>query len=201
MSLEKLPIHETFYSLQGEGAHTGTPAHFIRLAGCDVGCVWCDVNDSWDIAKEQYHTIGSIVDEAKESASEVVIVTGGEPTMHSLVTLTSELKEAGKKTHIETAGTSELTGEWDWVCFSPKKFKKPLPSIYEKAHELKVVIFHPSDIQWAEEHASKINSDCKLFLQLEWSKKEKLFPIVFEYIKNNPRWQLSVQTHKYLSID
>lgn len=196
----KLPVMEQFYTLQGEGAYTGSAAYFIRLAGCDVGCVWCDVKESW-------HTEGYPVVEAKElstlaaeSGTNIAVITGGEPTMHDLNILTKDLQSKGIRTHIETSGTHPLTGDWHWICFSPKKFKKPLTEIYTQADELKVVVFNKSDFKWAETHAAEVRNDCLLYLQPEWSRSKEMMPLITEYVKANPRWKISLQTHKYLGI-
>lgn len=197
---EFLPLMEHFYTVQGEGANTGKSAYFIRLGGCDVGCHWCDVKDSWDAEKHPLVAVNEMAKMAKESGATRVVVTGGEPSMHPLNALTNALKKEGLETYIETSGTSPLTGDFDWVCFSPKKFKKPLPEIYQKANEMKVVIFHPSDFEWAQEHASQLNSSCELFVQPEWDKSELIMPLIIEFVKNNPRWRISLQTHKWLNI-
>lgn len=192
---------ETFYTVQGEGFHAGTPAYFIRLGGCDVGCVWCDVKESWDASKHPQRSVESLVHDVKESGAPLVVVTGGEPAMYDLKALTSELKAIQVRTHIETSGTHELTGEWDWVTFSPKKFKAPVESIYAQTDELKVVVFHSSDIPWAAEHAEKVNEFASLFLQSEWDKKEQNTPLILDFIRKNTKWRISVQTHKYLGVD
>ena len=191
---------EHFYTLQGEGVHTGKAAYFIRLGGCDVGCVWCDVKDSWDAAAHPLMTSGDIVAIAAKNEGRIAVITGGEPAMHNLAALCDDLHTAGFQTHIETSGAHPLSGQLDWVTLSPKKFKAPLPGSMKKADELKVVVFHKSDLQWAEEHAAMVNENCKLFLQPEWSKREKITPLIIDYIKHHPKWQLSLQTHKYINI-
>ncbi|MGL4631580.1 MAG: 7-carboxy-7-deazaguanine synthase QueE [Leadbetterella sp.] len=191
---------EAFYTLQGEGRYAGHPAYFIRLAGCDVGCVWCDVKESWEVDKHPKFTIQEIVSGAMMYPAKLVVITGGEPLMHDLTELTQSLKKEGFSTNIETAGVYPITGHWDWICFSPKKFKKPLDPYYDQAHELKVIINHKSDFAFAEEHASKVNPDCNLFLQVEWDSRAKLLASVIEYVKQNPKWKLSTQTHKYIDI-
>ncbi len=195
-----LPVMEQFYTIQGEGAYTGTAAYFIRLAGCDVGCVWCDVKESWHT--EGYPLIGSqlLSEQAALSGTEVVVVTGGEPAMHNLTELTSAIRTHGLRTHIETSGAHPLTGAWHWICFSPKKFKRPLPEIYPVAHELKVVVFNKHDFGWAEEHAALVNENCALYLQPEWDKSEAMLPLIIAYVKDNPRWKISLQTHKFMQI-
>lgn len=195
-----LPIMEYFYTIQGEGVHTGKPAYFIRLAGCDVGCVWCDVKDSWDADKHPVLTIEEIVGAVKQTPAKLVVITGGEPLMYDLDPLTSLLQKEGFQTNIETSGAHPFSGKFDWVCFSPKKFKKPHPSIYQHADELKVVIYHPSDLKFAEEHAALVNPICRLILQPEWSKSDTMLPLIIDYVKQNPRWQISLQTHKYMDI-
>jgi len=191
---------EHFYTLQGEGVHTGRAAYFIRLGGCDVGCVWCDVKDSWDANAHPLMTTADIVSTAAAHQGRIAVITGGEPAMHNLTALCSELHRAGFRTHIETSGAHPLSGKLDWVTLSPKKFKPPLDSCLAAASELKVVVYHKSDLHWAEEHAAKVGKDCRLFLQPEWSKREKITPVIIDYIKENPQWQLSLQTHKYINI-
>ncbi len=196
-----LPIMETFYTVQGEGAFAGTPAFFIRLGGCDVGCVWCDVKESWDADRHPLIEVDTVASMVEESGARVVVVTGGEPTMYDLSELTHALKEKGVRTHIETSGTNELTGVWDWITFSPKKFKAPVDSIYNQAHELKIIVFHPSDLEWGSGHASKVNANCSLYFQAEWDKRETNYPLIIDFIRKNPSWKISVQTHKYLGVD
>lgn len=195
-----LPVMEHFYTVQGEGANNGLAAYFVRLGGCDVGCHWCDVKESWEAANHPVFAVDKIVDLVKESNCPQVVITGGEPAMYPLELLTQSLQDAGIKTWIETSGAHELTGQWHWICFSPKKFKAPVPSIYAQAHELKVVIFHRSDFAWAEEHAVKVNGDCELYLQPEWSKRETIMPLIVDYVKKHPQWRISLQTHKYMDI-
>lgn len=200
VTANSLPLMEQFYSVQGEGFHQGKPAIFIRLGGCDVGCVWCDVKESWNAQKHPLVSPEQMVAEVKKHPAEICVVTGGEPLMHDLTFLTNELRVAKKKIHLETSGTHPLTGEWDWICFSPKKFKAPLPEIFSKADELKVVVFHPSDFEWAESFATKVSEDCKLFLQPEWSKAQQMIPMIASYIKANPKWRISLQIHKYMNL-
>jgi organic radical activating enzyme len=195
-----MPVMEDFYTIQGEGFYQGTAAYFIRLGGCDVGCVWCDVKESWDVNAHPKLPVSVLAQKAKESGSQVVVITGGEPAMHNLEGLTSEIKQVGLNTHIETSGVYPLTGTWDWICFSPKKFKAPHPSIFGQAHELKVVIFHKSDFDFAEEFAAKVSSACRLYLQPEWSKEKEMVPLIVEYVKCNPKWKISLQVHKYMNI-
>ena len=195
-----LPVMEHFYTLQGEGSHSGRAAYFIRLAGCDVGCVWCDVKESWDISPNQYLTIDHIVAAVGQTPTDFVVITGGEPTMHNLTELTSALHAKGYEIAIETAGVHPLKGQIDWYCFSPKKFKAPIAEAYTLAQELKVVIAHPSDFEWAEQHAAKVSASCKLYLQTEWEKQERFLPLIFDYIKRNKNWKISLQTHKYMQI-
>lgn len=194
------PVMEMFYSLQGEGYHQGKAAFFIRLAGCDVGCVWCDVKDSWDATKHPSFTIDQIVQAAVAHPSKIAIVTGGEPLLHELTPLTTALKKAGFQTHIETSGSSKLSGDWDWICLSPKKFKQPLLESVQAASELKVVVFNASDLEWAESFAKQVSPTCKLFLQPEWDKAMTMTPLVIDYIKANPQWELSAQLHKYIQV-
>jgi organic radical activating enzyme len=195
-----LPIMESFYTLQGEGFHQGRAAYFIRLGGCDVGCFWCDVKDSWDADKHPKRTVGSLLEEVKQTPTEIVVITGGEPLMHNLDTLTSTLQQAGLKTHIETSGSSPLSGSWDWVCLSPKKFKAPLPEVLPAADELKVIIYNKSDFAWGEQYAAQVSPNCKLYLQPEWSKAVEITPLIIDYIKTNPKWELSMQLHKYINV-
>ncbi len=195
-----LPVMEHFYTLQGEGSHSGRAAYFIRLAGCDVGCVWCDVKESWDISPNQYLTIENIVAAVGQTPTDFVIITGGEPTMHNLTDLTSALHAKGYEIAIETAGVHPLKGQIDWYCFSPKKFKAPIAEAYTLAQELKVVIAHPSDFEWAEQHAAKVSASCELYLQTEWEKQERFLPLIIDYIKRNKNWKISLQTHKYMQI-
>ncbi len=195
-----LPVMEAFYTLQGEGTHSGRAAYFIRLAGCDVGCHWCDVKESWDAALYPRLAVAEIVEGALQYPGRLAVITGGEPLMHELGVLTRRLQEAGFETNIETSGVGRLSGVWDWVCFSPKKFKAPDPGIYEMANELKVVVYHRSDLDFAEEHARKVPADCRLLLQVEWGKREQMMPLVIDYIRRYPQWRMSLQTHKYMNI-
>ncbi|RTL60458.1 MAG: 7-carboxy-7-deazaguanine synthase QueE [Sphingobacteriales bacterium] len=212
---------ESFYTLQGEGYHQGRAAYFIRLGGCDVGCVWCDVKESWDESKHPRFTIDKIVEKALQETSNqlavgswqntvtgqqsttnlpLIVITGGEPLMHNLDALTKALHDAGFRTNIETSGAHPLSGDWDWICLSPKKFKKPLEEICPEANELKVVIFNQHDFSWAEEYAAKVSSNCKLYLQPEWDKAVEMTPLIIEYIKAHPKWELSLQIHKYINV-
>ena len=191
---------EHFYTIQGEGKYTGTSAYFIRLGGCDVGCVWCDVKESWDAEIHPKLTVSYLISEIKKYPGDLVVITGGEPAMYDLTNLIQVLHNENKTVAIETSGTSNLTGNVDWYTFSPKKFKAPVEEAYHKANELKIVVFHKSDLSWAEEHAAKVSPECKLYLQVEWSKKDELSPLIVEYVKNNPKWKISIQTHKYLNI-
>ncbi len=191
---------EAFYTLQGEGYHQGKAAYFIRLGGCDVGCVWCDVKESWDANAHPLKTIEQIVDEAEKFPGRLAVVTGGEPLMHDLEELCNALHAAGFQTNIETSGSSPLSGDWDWICLSPKKFKGPVPEILPAAHELKVVVFNKSDFDWAEKYAALVSADCKLYLQPEWDKASLVTPMIIDYIKANPQWELSLQIHKYINV-
>jgi organic radical activating enzyme len=195
-----LPVMEHFYTLQGEGYHQGKAAYFIRLGGCDVGCVWCDVKESWDAEKHPQYEVGSLLAEVRKTPAGIVVVTGGEPLMHDLDELTLELRAAGMRTHIETSGAYALSGTWDWICVSPKKFKAPLEEILPLADELKVVVFNRSDFEWAEKHARLVSGKCKLYLQPEWMKATQVTPMIVEYIKANPKWELSLQIHKYIQV-
>lgn len=196
----ELPLMEDFYTIQGEGFYQGHAAYFIRLGGCDVGCIWCDVKESWNAEAHPLVSIEEMVKRAKQSGSSLVVITGGEPAMYNLDELTRALHQAGLKTNIETSGAHPLTGDWDWVCFSPKKFKAPVESIYTQANELKIIIYNNSDFEWAEDFAKKVNSECELFLQPEWSKEKEMVPKIIEYVKANPKWKVSLQIHKYMNI-
>jgi 7-carboxy-7-deazaguanine synthase len=195
-----LPVMERFYTIQGEGFHQGKAAYFIRLAGCDVGCVWCDVKESWDVAAHPEITIDDIVQDALRFPARMAVITGGEPLMHDCSLLTSRLRAAGFSTHIETSGAYPLSGEWDWICLSPKKFKAPLPEVPPRANELKVVVFNKSDFEWAEKYAALVSAECKCFLQPEWSRSASITPFMVDYIKANPRWEFSLQLHKYIAV-
>ncbi len=198
--ISSLPVMEHFYTLQGEGFHQGKAAYFIRLGGCDVGCVWCDVKDSWDASKHPLFDVQSLRFEVKKTPAEIVVVTGGEPLMHDLTALTKELHDAGLKTNIETSGAYPLSGSWDWICLSPKKFKAPMPSVVPFANELKVVVFNKSDFDWAEKYAALVSPSCKLYLQPEWDKAAEMTPLIIDYIKAHPKWELSLQIHKYINV-
>ena len=199
------PVMESFYTLQGEGAHQGRAAYFIRLGGCDVGCTWCDVKDSWDASKHPVYTVDEIIAKAEAeinnpSAKKLAVITGGEPLLHQLDALTASLQAKGFETNMETSGSSPLSGHWNWICLSPKKFKQPLPEIVPLAHELKVVVFNKHDFEWAESFAKQVSPTCKLYLQPEWDKKELVTPLIIDYIKTHPQWQLSLQIHKYINV-
>ena len=201
---------ESFYTLQGEGSHQGKAAYFIRLGGCDVGCVWCDVKESWDADAHPQKSIDAIVNAALQAIpgshqpagnnKVITVITGGEPLLYDLKLLTNALQAAGFRTHIETSGSSKMSGVWDWVCLSPKKFKAPLPEVISFADELKIIIYNKSDFAWGEKFAALTNADCKLYLQPEWSKAAAVTPLIIDYIKANPQWQLSLQVHKYINI-
>lgn len=191
---------EHFYTIQGEGYYSGQAAYFIRLAGCDVGCVWCDVKESWDASIHPKYSVGEIVKWVTESKAKIAVITGGEPLLHQLDALTTALQSKGIRTHIETSASSPLSGTWDWICVSPKKFKHPLNEVTFTAHELKVVVFNKSDLEWAEQHAQHVNKNCRLYLQPEWDKKETVLPLIIDYVKQHPQWTISIQTHKYINI-
>jgi 7-carboxy-7-deazaguanine synthase len=197
----RLPVMEHFYTLQGEGFHQGKAAYFVRLGGCDVGCVWCDVKESWDKDAHPLMKISDIIHSIKKATNQgIVVITGGEPLMHDLDELTSALQKEGFLTHIETSGAHPLSGNFDWVCLSPKKFKAPLEKVIKSANELKIVVFNKSDFEWAEFYASQVPSHCKLYLQPEWDKSALVTPMIIEYIKANPKWELSLQLHKYINV-
>ncbi|WGD33824.1 7-carboxy-7-deazaguanine synthase QueE [Olleya sp. YS] len=194
-----LPLMEEFYTIQGEGYHKGTAAYFIRIGGCDVGCHWCDVKESWIADLHPPTKTETIVQNAKKY-SDTVVVTGGEPLTWDMTELTTQLKAEGMSIHIETSGAYQLTGEWDWICLSPKKMKLPTQSVYEKANELKCIIYNKDDFKFAEAQAEKVNNDCILYLQPEWSKRDTMIPLIVDYVMANPKWKVSLQTHKYLNI-
>jgi len=198
-TITKLPLMEAFYTIQGEGFYTGHAAYFIRLAGCDVGCHWCDVKESWDENLHPKVTVDEIVQKAKKYGN-LAVITGGEPLMWNLDYLTQQLKKEGIQTNMETSGAYELSGTWDWICLSPKKAKLPVQSVYEAANELKCIIYNKHDFIFAEEQAAKVNKNAKLYLQVEWSKKDEMLPVLIEYVKTYPKWSISTQTHKYLDI-
>ena len=195
-----LPLMEDFYTIQGEGFYQGHAAYFIRLGGCDVGCVWCDVKESWDSSAHPLCHIDEISSRAVKSGTTIAVITGGEPGMYDLSLLTEKLKDAGMRTHIETSGVYPLRGTWDWVCFSPKKFKEPDASIFSRANELKIVIYNRTDFSWAEQFAEQVPATCSLFLQPEWSREKEMLPLIIDYVKANTRWQVSLQIHKYMNI-
>ena len=196
---EMLPLMEEFYTIQGEGFHTGKAAYFIRIGGCDVGCHWCDVKESWNANLHPPTNTDTIVENAKKYAN-TVVVTGGEPLMWSLDYITKKLQSLNLKTHIETSGAYPLSGKWNWICLSPKKTKLPLEAIYKEAHELKFIISNNHDFKFAAEQAAKVNANCELYLQPEWSKRDKMTPLIVEFVMKNPQWKISLQTHKYLNI-
>ncbi len=191
---------EDFYTIQGEGTYQGSPAYFIRLGGCDVGCVWCDVKESWDAGLHPLVHVEKMVSNAKQSGAPIAVITGGEPAMYDLGELTHQLHAQNLRTHIETSGAYKLTGGWDWICLSPKKFKEPVESVCSMAHELKVIVYNKSDFDWAERYAAMVNSRCNLFLQPEWSKEKEMLPLIIGYVKSNPKWRISLQVHKYMNI-
>lgn len=194
-----LPLMEEFYTIQGEGFHKGTAAYFIRVGGCDVGCHWCDVKESWNAEIHPPTAIADMVENAA-NASKTIVITGGEPLTYNMEPLTKLLKEGNMNVHIETSGAYKLTGTWDWICLSPKKIKLPTEEIYEVADELKVIVFNKDDFRFAEEQAAKVNADCLLYLQPEWDNREKMTPLIVDYVMQNPKWKVSLQTHKYLNI-
>lgn len=207
-SLQTLPVMEHFYTLQGEGYHQGKAAYFIRLGGCDVGCVWCDVKESWDADKHPKFSLDEIIAMVEQGTAEnnqrnedvIVVITGGEPLLHQLDALTLALQQKGFATNIETSGSSPLSGHWNWICLSPKKFKAALPEVIKKADEIKIVVFNKSDFAWAEKYAAMVKPTCKLYLQPEWDKSSAVTPLIIEYIKQNPQWRLSLQIHKYINV-
>jgi len=194
-----LPLMEEFYTIQGEGFHKGTAAYFIRIGGCDVGCHWCDVKESWIASLHPPTEAENIVANAKKY-SDTVVITGGEPLMWDMTHLTWLLKREGLQIHIETSGAYELSGIWDWICLSPKKTKLPTQDIYDRANELKVIIYNNDDFKFAEEQAQKVNKDCILYMQPEWSNRDKMISKIVDYVMKHPKWKVSLQTHKYLNI-
>ena len=192
---------ETFYTVQGEGAFAGAPAYFIRLAGCDVGCVWCDVKESWDETLHPMQQVEDLVTAVVASGAPLCVITGGEPLMHNLGALTEGLRKHGIRTHLETSGTQPLSGVWDWITFSPKKFKAPLDEFFTASQELKVIVNHASDLDWAAGHAEKMRPQTMLYLQPEWEKRDRMQSLILDFIRINTRWRISVQTHKYLGVD
>jgi organic radical activating enzyme len=191
---------EHFYTIQGEGYHQGRAAYFVRLGGCDVGCVWCDVKDSWDASVHPQLTVEEIMHPIDQTSAPMVVITGGEPLMHDLEPLINALQDKGYAVNIETSGAHHLTGHPDWICLSPKKFKAPLPEVLPLAHELKVVVYNKSDFAWAEEHAAKVSPYCRLYLQPEWSRAAEMTPLIIDYVKANPKWEISLQIHKYINV-
>jgi len=196
----QFPVMEHFYTIQGEGVHAGKPAYFVRLAGCDVGCVWCDVKESWPTDGFPMHSAFEICDWVKATAAEIVVITGGEPAMYDCNSLVDKLHEAGYRVHVETSAAYPLQGNYDWVCISPKKFKQPQANEMGKAHELKVIVFNDSDFEWAEKWAETCSTDCALLLQPEWEKRDKMMPKIIDYVKENPRWRICIQTHKVINV-
>ena len=196
----ELPVMEQYYTIQGEGANTGKAAYFIRLGGCDVGCVWCDVKESWDSVKHPIHTVDSLVNEALQHPVGMIVITGGEPLMYNLEYLCRQLKAKGFTTCVETSGAYPLSGKWDWICVSPKKFKEPLSSVLKEADELKVIIYNKSDFAWGELHSKSVGVKCKLFLQPEHSRFAEVMPLIVDYVKKHPKWQISLQTHKIINV-
>ncbi len=196
----KLPLVEDFYTIQGEGYHTGKPAYFIRIGGCDVGCRWCDAKYTWNPRQFPPVEVDVIIDRACSFPARAIVITGGEPTLYPLEYITAELHARGLEIFIETSGTAPLTGVFDWICLSPKRQTPPLGANLAQADELKVIVESADDFLWAEENARKVTRKCRLFLQPEWSRYEKMVPEIVEYVKNHPEWNISVQTHKFMHI-
>lgn len=194
------PVMEQFYTIQGEGFHSGRAAYFIRLGGCDVGCSWCDVKESWDVSLHPVTSVHDLLINVMNSKTEYVVITGGEPAMYNLEPLTSLFRSNGLELGIETSGAYEITGDWHWICLSPKKFKLPLNESYQKANELKVIVYNKHDLIWAQEQASLVQANCLLYLQPEWSKEKEMLPLIIDFVKENPSWKISLQTHKYMNI-
>jgi 7-carboxy-7-deazaguanine synthase len=196
----KLPVMEAFYTIQGEGANSGSAAYFVRLGGCDVGCHWCDVKESWDKNAHPLKSIEEILENAKAFKGKNIVITGGEPAMYQLIPLTELLKSQGYKLWIETSGAYEITGDWDWICLSPKRSKLPKNEELLKANELKVVVYNNDDFNFALKYKSMVSANCELYLQPEWSKQEKMLPKIIDFVKENPEWKISLQTHKFMNI-
>lgn len=197
---DPLPVMEQFYSIQGEGFNSGRAAYFIRLAGCNVQCFWCDVKDSWGIEKDQFHSVEQLVNQVLEVEAKFVILTGGEPAMHDLGPICELLHKNGIEIAIETSGNQDLRGEFDWICLSPKKFDLPVESVYQQANELKIIVYNNHDLIWADELAEKVNANCQLILQPEWSNEKEILPLILNKVKEDQRWRISLQTHKYMNI-
>jgi 7-carboxy-7-deazaguanine synthase len=195
-----LPVMEEFYTLQGEGYHTGQAAYFVRIGGCDVGCHWCDIKESWDASKYPPVPVDQIIENAASFPARAIVVTGGEPLLYNLDYFCTGLKLKEIKTFLETSGSVPLTGTWDWICLSPKKDAPPIPGIFALADELKVIVKDPDDFEWAEQNAKNVKNDCLLYLQPEWSVIEQITPFIVKYIKDHPRWRISLQSHKYMGI-
>ncbi len=196
----KLPVMEEFYTLQGEGYNMGKAAYFVRIGGCDVGCSWCDSKESWNAELFPPVVIDNVIKNVRSIPADTVVITGGEPSLYPLDYFTTQLQSFGIKTMVETSGAHELSGSWDWVCLSPKRFSPPKKSAYKNAHELKVIIQRESDLKWAELNAELVNKDVPLFLQPEWSVASELMPLLTDYIMKNPSWRMSLQSHKYMGI-
>jgi len=199
-TIQTLPLMEHFYTIQGEGFHQGKAAYFIRLGGCDVGCVWCDVKESWDAEKHPKTKIGKLARFVEDTPAQLAVITGGEPLLYNLDQLTALLQSKNIATHIETSGAYDLSGKWDWICVSPKKFKSCKSEVLVKADELKVIVYNKSDFDFAEMHAGIVSDTCKLYLQPEWSQEKKMLPLIVEYVKQHPQWEISLQLHKYINV-
>jgi len=196
---QNVPLMEEFYTIQGEGYHSGRAAYFARIGGCDVGCHWCDVKESWDAVTHPTTPVQQIADNARAYA-ETIVVTGGEPLMWNMEPLTTALKAKEMSIHIETSGAYPLSGHWDWICLSPKKTMPPKKEMYPVADELKIIVYNANDFKWAEQHAAEVKDTCKLYLQPEWSRREEVIPLITDYVMKNPKWQISLQSHKYIGI-
>lgn len=195
-----LPLMEQFYTIQGEGFHTGKPAYFVRIGGCDVGCHWCDVKESWDAGIHPLTDVTDIVRAASDQPSGTVVVTGGEPLTYNMGPLTEGFHRAGMSVHVETSGAYPLSGRFDWICLSPKKNMPPKEEFYAMADELKVIVHNRNDFEWAEQHAAKVKEGCRLYLQPEWSKAQAMTPLIVDYVMAHPDWNISLQSHKYMGI-
>ncbi|RLD70571.1 MAG: 7-carboxy-7-deazaguanine synthase QueE [Bacteroidetes bacterium] len=197
---ELLPLVEQFYTLQGEGFHTGKAAYFIRIGGCDIGCRWCDSKISWSPGIHRLVSVDEILEKVLATPARSVVVTGGEPSLYNLNPLCNKLKAHNIETFIETSGAYKLTGTWDWICLSPKQNLHPDKSMYNRADELKIIVYEDDDIKWAEECAKRVPDSCILYLQPEWSRFAVNIGKIVDYAKNNPQWMVSLQSHKFMKI-
>jgi 7-carboxy-7-deazaguanine synthase len=197
---DELPLMEDFFSIQGEGYFSGQAAYFLRIGGCDVGCNWCDVKESWNQDIHPLTSINDILKRIGQYPVSTVVVTGGEPLMWDMEPLTRKLIKNDYKVHLETSGSHPLTGNFDWICWSPKKFKNSRDEIRNFANELKIIVQNKHDLLWGEKYSEIVSEHCKLFLQPEWSRREEMIPLIIDYVQNHPKWSISLQSHKYMKI-